>query len=154
MVTGRADAVSLNTGGAGFNDVTAKAGWRLALGRAAFFDYDRDGRLDLAQILPRVRSGDGAAARGGCTWKGFPVMCGPGSCPCDQLYRNVGDWTQGEGAFSDVTLAAGFNRAGGIPGRDQHRLRLDDADLYVANDHASCGRTRATARSGGRPNAA
>ena len=98
-----------NNGNGTFTDVTARAG--LGGGRrdsvsAAFFDYDRDGRLDLfvanyvqfdRPYLDRVSPY--------CLWKGLRVFCGPTGVAGDTnvLYHNDGD-----GTFTDVTKAAGL----------------------------------------------
>ena len=98
-----------NNGNGTFTDVTAQAG--VGGGRhdsvsAAFFDYDRDGRLDLLVVnyvqfdrpyLDRVSPY--------CLWKGLRVFCGPTGVAGDTnvLYHNNGD-----GTFTDVTRAAGL----------------------------------------------
>ena len=97
-----------NNGDGTFTDVTAKAGVGDRKGvsaSAAFFDYDRDGHLDLfvtnyvqfdRAYLDRVSPY--------CLWKGLRVFCGPNGVPGDSniLYHNNGD-----GTFTDVTQAAG-----------------------------------------------
>ena len=126
-----------NDGNGTFTDVTARAG--VGGGRrdsvsAAFFDYDRDGRLDLfvanyvlfdRPYLDRVSPY--------CLWKGLRVFCGPTGVAGDTnvLYHNNGD-----GTFTDVTKAAGLLnpelKSLGVVTAD-----LDDdgwPDLYVASD--------------------
>jgi hypothetical protein len=77
----------------------------------AFFDYDRDGHLDLlvAHYLrfdpsKTPKPGD----RGQCMWMGFPVVCGPMGLPPDtmSLYHN-----DTHGHFTDVTGPAGIGSA-------------------------------------------
>jgi hypothetical protein len=100
-----------NDGKGRFTDITQAAG--LATGGAprfstgcAFFDYDRDGLLDLA-IANYVRFDLKTASLPGatkyCTWKGLDVFCGPRGFPTDTpiLYRN-----EGKGRFRDVSTAA------------------------------------------------
>jgi len=56
----------------------------------AFFDYDRDGRVDILLL-------------NGTRLEGFPA----GQSPTIKLYRNKGD-----GTFADVTQRAGLARTG------------------------------------------
>jgi enediyne biosynthesis protein E4 len=131
------DRLFLNQGGKGFREATDKSGfvgerWGTS---AVCFDYDRDGNLDLAVINylafdPALVPPPGGA----CTWKGYPVMCGPeGLTPVhSQLYRGHGD-----GTFEDATAKAGFVplEAGYGLGATSLDYDLDgDADLFVAND--------------------
>lgn len=120
-----------------FTEVTAQAGvggGRHVSVSAAFFDYDRDGNLDLFVVnyvdfdrnyLDRVSAH--------CSWKGLRVFCGPVGVPGDSnvLYRN-----NGNGTFSDVTKAAGLVnpelKSLGVVTSD-----LDGdgwPDIYVASD--------------------
>jgi enediyne biosynthesis protein E4 len=127
----------LNQKGAGFAEATASAGlvgenWGTS---AAFLDYDRDGRLDLAVVnyLDFV-IGTVAPPGGGCSWKGFPVMCGPEGLTGqhDRLYRNLG-----AGKFEDATAAAKMRVD--EPGYGLGAMTIDydgdgDTDLFVGND--------------------
>jgi hypothetical protein len=101
-----------NNGNGTFVDVTARAGvggGPRASVSAAFFDYDKDGRLDLfaanyvkfdRPYLDRVSPF--------CFWKGLRVFCGPTGVAGDEnvLYHNNGD-----GTFKDVTRAAAWSAA-------------------------------------------
>jgi hypothetical protein len=104
-----------NNGGMGFTDVTVQAGlptWSAPHFGASFGDYDRDGHLDLYV----------------CNW--VPELVGDYT-NLNHLYRNNGD-----GTFTDVTLAAGVG--------DGHRGSLQSLwfdhdmdgwpDLYVITD--------------------
>ncbi len=126
-----------NNGDGTFADVTARTGvggGKRASASAAFFDYDKDGRLDLfvanyvqfdRAYLDRVSPY--------CLWKGLRVFCGPTGVAGEPnvLYHNEGD-----GTFRDVTRAAGVLntelKSLGVATAD-----LDDdgwPDLYVASD--------------------
>jgi enediyne biosynthesis protein E4 len=100
-----------NMGDGTFRDETKERGLDRPESRwgtgCAFFDYDRDGYLDLAVAnyvdfraqdspLPRTQSG--------CNWKGMPVPCGPRGLKGETmtLYHN-----DGHGHFVDVTKQAG-----------------------------------------------
>jgi enediyne biosynthesis protein E4 len=126
-----------NNGRGVFTDVTAQAhvggmdfGTTFHTG-AAFFDYDRDGRLDLydggyARFLP--------TSRRTCTiGNGIPTSCRPtvyGGTPA-VLYHN-----EGSGTFTNVTKAArmyqpkGLNLSVGAGDYDNDGW----PDLFVAND--------------------
>ena len=126
-----------NNGDGTFADVTAKAGVgggkRVSVS-AVFFDYDRDGRLDLF-VTNYVKFDrpylDHVSPY--CLWKGVRVFCGPTGVAGDSniLYHNNGD-----GTFADVTKAAGLEnpelKSLGVVAAD-----LDDdgwPDIYVAAD--------------------
>ncbi|MBB1286894.1 VCBS repeat-containing protein [Flavisolibacter sp. BT320] len=101
--------------------------------QAVFFDYDRDGDLDMYlanysfnnsnvnanNILPRDRSGNSIAN--------------------DRLYRNDGDSAvAGHPRFSDVTLTAGIKDDGYGLGVSVSDFNNDGwPDIYVANDFVS-----------------
>ena len=126
-----------SNGNGTFIEVSAKAGVgggsRDSVS-AAFFDYDKDGRLDLFVVnyvkfdrpyLDRVSPY--------CLWKGLRVFCGPTGVAGDTnaLYHNNGD-----GTFTDVTQVAGLLnpelKSLGVVTAD-----LDDdgwPDIYVASD--------------------
>ena len=124
-----------------FRDVTAAAGLGQSSTRwetgCSFFDYDNDGRLDLAVAeyvdfdineVPEAGSGNY------CQWKGMPVMCGPRGLKAgrNHLFHN-----DGSGHFSDVSDRSGLARPTGCYGFTLTASDLDNdgfADLYVACD--------------------
>jgi hypothetical protein len=130
-----------NNGDETFTDVSARArvaGESVRWGSgASFFDYDRDGFLDLfvanylALDLKRTPL---PGADPNCAWLGLPVVCGPRGLPFSSnlLYRNNGD-----GTFTDVSRASGI----GVPLKT-YALGVLAADLdgdgwqdvYVASD--------------------
>ena len=92
---------------------------------AAFFDYDRDGDLDLyilenqkltnAPTNYRAKIADGSAANN------------------DRLFRN-----EGNGTFSDVTIQAGIIYEGYGLGLAVSDVNMDGwPDIYVSNDYLS-----------------
>lgn len=104
-------------------------------------DYDRDGRLDLFvpgyvhfdPARPYIAGKNGVPA-GACQYRGANVFCGPLGLPGepDHLFHNNGD-----GTFSDVSVAAGVSDPQGGYGFASLFLDLDDdgwLDLLVAND--------------------
>jgi enediyne biosynthesis protein E4 len=123
-----------------FTDVTKAAGLLtdadLYSTGAAFFDYDRDGHLDLFvahYVDYKEATGHDAAHGDTCKWRGVPVMCGPRGLKGakNTLYRNRGD-----GTFEDVSEKAGVD-SGDHYGFTPLVLDYDNdgwPDLYVAND--------------------
>ncbi len=128
-----------NRGDGTFADVSAPAGVageerRFSTG-CAFFDYDRDGDLDLyvanyvdfshfMETTPEMRY----------EWRGLTVHFGPRGMrgEPDFFYRNDGD-----GTFSDATEAANLVDREMLYGLGVVAGDYDndgDADLYVAND--------------------
>ena len=119
---GQSNILYHNNGNGTFTDVTKAAGlyesdhnWGSG---CSFFDYDRDGKLDLfvagyveipdETLTPLPGSGPN------CIFKGVAVYCGPrGLHPfgTSHLYRNSGD-----GTFKDVSEAAGIRKAAGCYG--------------------------------------
>ena len=122
-----------NRGDGTFEDVTERAGvgevrWSIA---AVFFDYDRDGWLDLyvGNYLDF-----GFAVHRECTNDiGLADYCGPVSFKSvtDTLYRNRGD-----GTFEDMTARAGVNqKAAPVLGAVSGDFDGNGwPDLYLAND--------------------
>lgn len=130
-----ANVLYRNNGNGTFADITAKAGvaggdeWTSSVG---FFDFDRDGRLDLYVVnYLDVSYADNPY----CGFKrpGFRTYCSPTIFDgvADRLFRN-----NGNGTFSDVSQKAGIaNPAGkglGVAFCDVDNDGL--VDIYVAND--------------------
>lgn len=130
-----------NLGNGTFSDVTKEAGlWnsepRWGAG-CSFFDYNRDGHLDLFvanylkfdfEHVPKP----GAGAN--CNWKGIPVECGPRGMPfgVHSLYRNNGD-----GTFSNVTAGSGLAQPWPSYGMTVVTADFNEdgwPDIYVACD--------------------
>jgi len=130
-----------NNGDGTFTDVTRESGlyreevnWGTG---CTWFDYDRDGNLDLyasnyieLDVSKVPAPGDNAD----CVWKGIPVLCGPRGLQgaADFLYHNNGD-----GTFTDVTEVSGVSVAG--PGYAITAVSADFdnddwPDIYVAID--------------------
>jgi hypothetical protein len=130
-----------NNGNGTFTDVTKAAGlWnpepRWGAG-CSFFDYNRDGHLDLF-VSNYVRfSLEHAPVPGestNCNWKGVPVECGPRGLPTGRhsLYRNNGD-----GTFTDVSRQAGIAGATDSYGMTVIAADFDEdgwTDIFVACD--------------------
>ena len=128
-----------NTGGAFADESAARLprqqGKRWSTG-CAFFDYDRDGDLDLA-IANYVRFDPKTTAKPTdkkhCEWKSMPVVCGPRPLPGESmtLLRNDG------GKFVDVSEASGIAGAKEYYGFTVLTGDYDNdgwTDLYVACD--------------------
>jgi hypothetical protein len=106
-----------NDGNGHFTDVTHKAGLptdgiRWGTG-CSFFDYDRDGKLDIAVANYVKFDPKHSPLPGGnpiCQFKGLPVVCGPRGLAggTNVLYRNMGD-----GTFKDVSQASHFDQPSG-----------------------------------------
>ncbi|MCW5977436.1 MAG: CRTAC1 family protein [Bryobacteraceae bacterium] len=134
------NALYRNDGDGKFTDVTAAAGLKTAKdlwgAGCTFLDYDRDGHLDLfvSRYLDFDFSRTPRKGQANCNWKGVQVHCGPRGLPkaSHSLYRNRGD-----GAFADVTAAAGIAKA--EPGYGLTAVAADFdgdgwVDIYVACD--------------------
>ena len=126
-------ALFRNRGDGVFDDVTHPAGVGNA-GRwgagAAWFDYDRDGLLDLFVCNYAELSFDRPKR---CAYAGQPTYCEQKIYPGEVsvLYRNLGD-----GSFEDATAKAGLDeqpgRALGVATADVNNDGW--TDLYVARD--------------------
>jgi enediyne biosynthesis protein E4 len=130
-----------NNGNGTFTDVTERAGLHQEHGRwgtgCTFFDYDRDGHLDLfvcnfVKLDPdKPLTIDQASF---CQWKGVPTMCGPRGLPGDTniLYHN-----NGNGTFTDVSEKAGILKPGPRYSITSVSYDFDNdgwPDIYVAVD--------------------
>jgi hypothetical protein len=106
-----------NDGNGHFTDVTARAGLptkgtRWGTG-CSFFDYDRDGKLDIAvanYVSFDFRTTPLPGSNPICQFKGLPVVCGPRGLMGGKniLYRNMGD-----GTFKDVSASSHFDQPSG-----------------------------------------
>ncbi len=128
-----------NNGNGTFTDVTKAAGLlnpspRFGSG-CAFLDYDRDGRLDLfvsSYLAFDMKTVPRAGASNSCSAAG--LFCGPRGVPYGHhsLYHNNGD-----GTFTDVTVAAGIGKVEGGYGLTAVSADFDNdgwPDIYVACD--------------------
>ena len=134
----------LNLGGGHFEDVTEEAGLTdsnpLWGSSAAFFDYDRDGWLDL--VVVNYLNHD---PKKEChTPEGKRDFCGPKENPgtCSKLFRNLGPIAAKDGKpaarvrFEDVSFASGIGR---LPGPGLGVVCADFngdgwPDIFVSND--------------------
>jgi len=124
-----------NNGDGTFTDVTAKAGvgndgnWGTAAG---WFDYDRDGKLDLL-VTNYIRYDVEHPVPCGDPRPGYRAYCHPDSFPGTsmRLYHNNGD-----GTFTDVTAKAGLvNPEGKSLAVVLADLNNDGwPDIFIAND--------------------
>ncbi len=117
-----------------FDDITDAAGVAGSGNStvAVFFDYDRDGWLDL--FVGSYVGFDASGATRCASLSGAADYCGPGAYDAepDALYRNRGD-----GTFEDVSLAVGLRVTPPRPALGAVAADFDGddwPDLYVAND--------------------
>ncbi|MXY81430.1 MAG: CRTAC1 family protein [Gemmatimonadetes bacterium] len=132
------NALYENRGDGAFADVAQRAGVfgeeAFSTG-CAFFDYDRDGDLDLyvANYIDFDHFMETTPDRRH-EWRGLTVHFGPQGMrgEADVFYRN-----EGEGVFSDATAAAGLVDRDMLYGLGVVAGDYDndgDSDVYVAND--------------------
>lgn len=98
--------------------------------QAAFFDYDRDGDLDMYLLTGGGFERSAIVAR--------PIMAHGESRNTDRLYRNTYDSTLGHPVYTDVSKEAGIQLEGfglgvGIVDANQDGW----PDVYVSNDYLS-----------------
>lgn len=133
-----------NNGDGTFTDVTKSAGLddpRLDWGSGcSFFDYDRDGKLDLF-VAGYVDTNEKTAPLPGsgpnCEFKGVAVYCGPRGLPFGRsfLYHN-----EGGGKFADVSERSGIRKAAAcyaLSVLTADFLNRGWPDLYVACDSSA-----------------
>src|SRR6266496_33911 len=134
-----------NNGDGTFTDVTEKAGLlhadtpevRFGSG-CAFFDYNRDGLLDLFVsnyvVIDLANAPKPSLDVPNCNFEGVPTNCGPGGLgtPTHFLYRNNGD-----GTFTDVSKESGIGNIRTSYGFTAVAFDVDEdgwQDLFVACD--------------------
>jgi hypothetical protein len=136
------NALYRNNGNGAFTDLSEKAGVAGTKTRwgsgCAFFDYDRDGRLDLfvANYIDLDLKTAPTPETGPCLYKGVMVACGP---PGLQGGKNILYHNEGNGTFSDVSDKAGITNTNGTYGLGALTADFDNdgwIDVYVANDSA------------------
>ncbi len=142
------NALYLNRGGAegvvAFEEVAARVGVDTPLWStgAAFFDYDRDGDLDLfvANFVryEQVLAAPEASELHTTLWKGLRVVAGPRGLPAagDQLFRNDSAGS-GRVTFTEVTEEMGIAAGEPFYGFQPSPGDVDGdgfLDLFVAND--------------------
>ncbi len=122
-----------NEGDGQFRDITASAGLGYVghSSGAVFFDYDRDGRLDLfvANVGRYTTNDTGAGGFYVGMTDAFQGHLHPERTEISRLYRNAGN-----GRFTDVTQRTGLNDTGWSG--DATVIDIDEdgfPDLYVTN---------------------
>jgi hypothetical protein len=131
-----------NNGDGTFTDVTEKAGLRYPSTRfgsgATFFDYNRDGHLDLFVsnyvVIDLATAPKPSLLVPNCNYEGVATNCGPTGLPVPRhfLYRNNGD-----GTFTDVSRESGVEAMQGSYGFTAVAFDADEdgwQDLFVACD--------------------
>ena len=130
-----------NNGDGTFTDVTKEAGLLRESARwgtgCTWVDFDKNGHLDLfvsnyLKFDPKVIPA--AGKDNNCNFKGVPINCGPRGLPPEThcLYKNNGD-----GTFSDISVAAGITKATGSYGLTTVAADFDGdgwPEIYVACD--------------------
>jgi len=131
-----------NNGDGTFTDVTQKAGLLYPTTRfgsgATFFDYNRDGLLDLFVsnyvVIDLATASKPSLDVPNCNYEGVATNCGPTGLPAPQhfLYRNNGD-----GSFTDVSKESGIAAVRGSFGFTALAFDADEdgwQDIFVACD--------------------
>jgi len=131
-----------NNGDGTFTDVTQKAGLLYPTTRfgsgATFFDYNRDGHLDLFVsnyvVIDLATAPKPSLDVPNCNYEGVATNCGPSGLPVPQhfLYRNNGD-----GTFTDVSKESGVAAMQGSYGFTALAFDADEdgwQDIFVACD--------------------
>jgi len=131
-----------NNGDGTFTDVTQKAGLSYPTTRfgsgATFFDYNRDGLLDLFVsnylMFDLANAPKPSLEVTNCNYEGVATNCGPSGFPAPQhfLYRNNGD-----GTFTDVSKESGIAAVQGSYGFTALAFDADEdgwQDIFVACD--------------------
>jgi len=131
-----------NNGDGTFTDVTEKAGLLYPTTRfgsgATFFDYNRDGLLDLFVsnyvIIDLANAPKPSLDVPNCNYEGVATNCGPSGLPAPKhfLYRNNGD-----GTFTDVSKESGIAALQGSFGFTAVAFDADEdgwQDIFVACD--------------------
>ncbi len=138
------NALYRNNGDGTFADVAAAAGLagtRLRWGSGcAFFDYDRDGLLDLFvsnYIDFDLKTAPDPGSGPTCRYRGLAVHCGPRGLKGESnlLFHN-----EGGGRFRDVSEKAGISGVHGHYGLGVLTADFDNdgwPDVYVANDRSA-----------------
>jgi hypothetical protein len=94
---------------------------------AAFFDYDRDGDLDVYLVTTKLAQRASTRFDGGTAENTAPL--------CDRLYRNEGADSLGHPWFKEVTKEAGIRDEGYGLGVAIADINKDGwKDIYVTND--------------------
>ena len=122
-----------NRGDGTFEDISTPVAGADYSSSAAFFDYDKDGDLDLYVANYLVYDFDSPPDKI-CTYEGIEIFCGPQGLPGapDLFYRNDGNYT-----FTDVTRPSGIswaNRYYGLGVLPEDFDNDGDTDILVAND--------------------
>lgn len=132
-----------NNGDGTFTDVTEAAGLVAPVHNwgsgCSFFDYDRDGKLDLFVAgyveIPDEQTTPLPGSGSNCIFKGVPVYCGPrGLHPFGRSYLYHND---GNGKFRDVSEASGIRSAApcyGLSVLTADFLNRGWPDIYEACD--------------------
>lgn len=131
-----------NNGDGTLTDVTQKAGLLSPTTRfgsgATFFDYNRDGLLDLFVsnyvVIDLANAPKPSMDVPNCNYEGVATNCGPVGLPAPQhsLYRNNGD-----GTFTDVSKESGIAAVRGSFGFTAVAFDADEdgwQDIFVACD--------------------